>query len=292
METNTIHEFVLTSADGFPLSCAFIQADVDGASGDFPARGSVLVLHGAKEDKTRYYEFGAFLARAGFHVFLMDLRGHGRSTDDRYPLGFMDGWEPLTGDILTLARHAKRQYDLPLFLFAHSFGNVLARCFLQGHDHLLDALVMSSTVRFIPSTLLAVPAARVITRLTGKHGHAPLLMRLGDPGGDGSGYRFCNAAVVTDWSAIRELGRTGGCRARNTSLPILSVTGEADPVTGGSRGLQRSFDLLRRCGWQNITCIVYPGMSHSLIHETKKERVWTDVAGFLSSAAARSLSSL
>lgn len=281
MDTSRIHEFELTSADGFSLSCARIRAE-DAAG------GSVLILHGAREEKTRYYEFGTFLARAGFHVFLMDLRGHGRSTDEQFPPGFMDGWESLTGDILTLARYAKSQYDLPLFLFSHSFGTVLARCFLRGRDDLLDGLVMSSTVRFIPSTFLAVPAARVITRLMGKYGHAPLLMRFGDPGSDEGGYQFCNAAVVTDWSAIRELGRRKRIFARNPSLPILSVTGEDDPATGGSRGLMRSFDLLRRCGWRNIRSIVYPGMSHSLIHETKKERVWTDVAEFLSSAAARS----
>lgn len=73
----------------------------------------------------------------------------------------------------------------------------------------------------------------------------------------------------------------GKFRCKNPDLPILSVTGEDDPVTGGSKGLQDSIDSLKKVGYKNISSIVYKGMKHEVLNEDDKEKVYNDILEFL-----------
>ena len=70
-------------------------------------------------------------------------------------------------------------------------------------------------------------------------------------------------------------------RCKNPGLPIISVTGEEDPVTGGEKGLKDSIDSLRKVGYTNIRHIVYKGMKHEVLNEDNREIVYQDILNFL-----------
>lgn len=55
-----------------------------------PARGTVLVLHGVRSDKTWLSGLGLQIASHGYRAVLPDLRGHGRSTGDYLTYGVHD----------------------------------------------------------------------------------------------------------------------------------------------------------------------------------------------------------
>ena len=68
---------------------------------------------------------------------------------------------------------------------------------------------------------------------------------------------------------------------KNKKLPILSISGELDPVTGGEAGLQSVIDDLAKYGYSDVKNIVYPGMKHEVLNEPEKEKVYADVVKFI-----------
>lgn len=63
----------LAAADGTRLHLAFVR----GGAGPRP---TVLLLHGSRANSSYYFPYYEFLARAGFHVALLDYRGYGQSS--------------------------------------------------------------------------------------------------------------------------------------------------------------------------------------------------------------------
>ena len=96
-----------------------------------------------------------------------------------------------------------------------------------------------------------------------------------------TGYKYTNRAVLTVWEADRDLKNYKGYECKNPELPILSITGVDDPVTGFEKGLQDSVKNLRRVGYKDIRTIVYPKMKHEVLNEEGKDRVYADALSFL-----------
>ena len=71
------------------------------------------------------------------------------------------------------------------------------------------------------------------------------------------------------------------CRNIKTALPILLLNGADDPCVGGSQGRRDSIDTLLRCGFENISSKIYPGMRHEILNERDREVVWRDIVGFM-----------
>ena len=95
------------------------------------------------------------------------------------------------------------------------------------------------------------------------------------------GYPYMNISVLTILRAVRELGEVKHYECKNPDLPILSISGEEDPVTGGPRGLEESFRLLRKIGYKYFTDIVYPRMRHEVLNEENHIIGYNDVVNFL-----------
>lgn len=55
-----------------------------------PAKGTVLLLHGIRSDKTWFVGLGLQVAAQGYRAVLPDLRGHGRSSGDFLTYGVHD----------------------------------------------------------------------------------------------------------------------------------------------------------------------------------------------------------
>ena len=55
------------------------------------------------------------------------------------------------------------------------------------------------------------------------------------------GYAYPNRSILTVFEATRELNLTQHYLCQNPNLPIMSISGEEDPVTGGTKGLKKTF---------------------------------------------------
>ena len=64
-------------------------------------------------------------------------------------------------------------------------------------------------------------------------------------------------------------------------LPLLFLSGDADPVGERTAGVRRAIQSLRDAGVGNIESKFYPGARHELLVETNKAEVFADIAGWL-----------
>ena len=285
-------EFSISATDGLQLSCTIFE--------HVNPKSVVQVIHGAKEHKERYYQFAEYLNTLGMAVMLSDSRGHGHSIDERYPLGHMDNWSLMVEDQFLITNHVKSLYpNVPIYMFAHSFGSVLARCYLQKHDDEIEKLVLSGTANYQGITRLGIPLGSIITLFGGKTGHNALMQKIGDSDAVEwicsdekvlqeirndplcSGYKYTNSSILTIWKADYQLHNFSRFGCKNPGLNILSVTGADDPIPGGDKGLADTEKSLRRIGYDSFQSKVYPNMKHEVINEIRKETVYNDIADFL-----------
>ena len=288
-----IEHFTHAAPDGFRLACARIALP--------DPKGCVLVVHGAKEHKERYYPFMRELAEAGWASMAFDLRGHGASVGGDYPLGHWDSPDALVGDTVHLTAEARSLAGGGrLALLGHSLGSMLARMYLREHDTLIDRLVLSGRAAYLAPAPAGVRLASLICRVHGERGYSSLLKQVVE-GKDVSwvnsdedeleryrsdplccGYRYTCAAVRALVEANAEMKRLDRWRCANPGLPILSVTGALDRrVALGEKGVADACDDLRRVGYRSVRSIVYPGLKHELLVGRQRAQVMPDVLSFL-----------
>ena len=55
----------------------------------------------------------------------------------------------------------------------------------------------------------------------------------------------------------------------HTSLPVLLISGQDDPVGNGGKGVQAIYNRMKKTGMENVTLKLFPGARHDLLHEEK-----------------------
>ena len=66
----------------------------------------------------------------------------------------------------------------------------------------------------------------------------------------------------------------------NANLPLLLISGNDDPCTGGKKGRIDSVRVLQSAGFQNITAHVYPNMRHEILNEQGHDIVYEEIRNF------------
>src|SRR5262249_21174952 len=115
---------------------------------DGEVRAAVVVVHGASEHSGRYARLADVLGDAGYAVYALDLRGHGRTADSTGrgrigPRG-MDGVLDDVGELVARARG--QPPNVPLVLFGPAMGSLVAQAFVERHGDGVDAYVLSGTM--------------------------------------------------------------------------------------------------------------------------------------------------
>jgi alpha-beta hydrolase superfamily lysophospholipase len=252
-------------------------------------RGVVVIAHGAAEHALRYARFAAVLNDAGFSVWAPDHRGHGASPG---PLGLGDfgegGWAALVADLAQVVAVARRETPaLPLCLFGHSMGSFAAQELCSAHSLLLEALVLSGST--------AISKAPSGPRVSGAGFNAAF-----EPAR--TPYDWLSRdpaevdAYVNDPLCGFESRVDGGARARpdyerlasaelfkgvRGSLPVLLLSGDADPIHRGLAGLRLLEERLRAAGVARIDTLHYPGGRHEMLNELNRDQVMADARDWM-----------
>ncbi len=97
----------------------------------------VVISHGASEHSGRYDRFAKVLNGAGYAVVAIDHRGHGLTSAgaDRAIMG-AGGGQAVVDDLHELIDDARSSIgaDLPVYLFGHSLGSLMALAYLIEHS--------------------------------------------------------------------------------------------------------------------------------------------------------------
>lgn len=110
---------------------------------DGPLRGMVLIVHGLGEHAGRYDHVARQLNHWGFAVRSYDQYGHGESGGVR---GGLPTQFRLLDDLADLVDSARRRAgeQVPLILFGHSLGGLVAASFVARGGLPVEGLVLSS----------------------------------------------------------------------------------------------------------------------------------------------------
>ncbi|WP_125100556.1 alpha/beta fold hydrolase [Leucobacter chromiireducens] len=248
----------------------------------------VQIAHGIGEHAKRYDAFARHLTAAGFTVVADDHRGHGETGrrqhgGDLAKLGKLGpgGLRATEAAILQLTDLAReRTPGVPLVMFGHSWGSLMAQRILNAHPRAWDALVLSGsayrTPRFMESgdlnTAWAGDEANGFEWLS----RDPAVSRafVADP--------LCFGADILKLFGLADGLRLFGTPAHglDPALPLLITAGAADPLSRGD-GLQRLAAAYRARGLRDVTLKLYPDARHEIVQETNRDAIIADITTWM-----------
>lgn len=289
--------------DQLPLALAIMEP-----SG--PAVGIVQLVHGMAEHKERYFDFMTFLAAHGYISAIHDHRGHGESVRDPAHLGYFytEDASALVDDVFQVTAYLKDHYGpLPLSLFSHSMGTLVARNYLKKYEAEVDRVVLCGPPTENKWVDLALLLAKGTGLCYGPYQPNSFLNRLSvgpyNTGYAGKNEWICSdPAVVAAYNAdplcgflfttngylhlfqlLKQAFQRQNWHPQNRALPILLIAGEEDPVIQSQRKWMALKQFLRSVGYTHLTSKRYPGKRHELLNEIGKEAIYQDVLAFLRS---------
>ncbi|TNM62281.1 alpha/beta fold hydrolase [Aliirhizobium smilacinae] len=281
------------------------------------AKGILLISHGLAEHSKRYHAFASEMASEGFHVYAWDHRGHGETTAPDAPIGrfaLKDGARAVIDDLMAVRAHASLAHpDLPIILFGHSMGGLIALNAAIDHPQAFDAIAIWNS-NFNPG--LAGRAAQGLLlaerALKGSDTPSGLLPRLtfGAWGNSIPGHRtdfdwlshepaevdayiadpLCGFdASVSLWLDLFELTFRAptlvDCLPKN--LPVHLLGGGEDPATNNGKAVLWFSALLRKNGLFDVTTRFWPNARHETLNDTMRLEASAEFAQWATKACSR-----
>jgi alpha-beta hydrolase superfamily lysophospholipase len=292
--------FTLTTPGGPPVTVR--RWEPEGT-----VRGVVAVAHGAAEHGARYARFAWALNARGYAVYADDHRGHGDTAAGRPGIAGPDGWNGIVRDVAAVVERARADHPgVPLFLFGHSMGSIVAQRYLQLHGEALSGVVLSGSVYGLPGLeqIIAIadagaagataeqPSELFVQMFAGFN--APFEQRTGfewlsrdatevqkyvdDPL---CGFPFSNGMLADFLHGWSDAWNSDNDANVPRALPMLIFSGELDPVGNDTRSVRALADRYRALGLADVELVFYPGARHEMLNETNRDEVERDVADWL-----------
>ena len=243
----------------------------------------VLLSHGYAEHSGRYGHVAARLNQAGYAVYAVDHRGHGKS--DGTP-GNVDGFRFVLADLGQLRERAVAAHPhLPVFLVAHSLGALIALDYVTsgGADGLAGLALSGAVLDPAVANRFELAIAPFLSKIAPNLGTSAL-----DPAGVSR-----DPAVVANYVAD-PLNYHGKIRSRSgaeslsaiarvierlpsLTLPTLVMHGAEDPISAPS-GSQTVVDKI---GTEDLSVKFYDGLFHEIFNEPEQDAVLDDLVTWL-----------
>jgi len=274
-------------------------ADIDRADLTFPSRdglqhyaqrwrprtgephGVVVIHHGLADHSDRYAGFAERLVHAGYAVWALDMRGHGRSAGARVQIDRIDDLLDDLDAFVALVR--EHEAGLPIVLYGHSLGGLATALYAIERQPSVAGVVLAApgiafdappiqaaAVQFVSALapnakILAVPHSEFSSapKIVAELDHDPLISQEDGPA------RTARAAVdgvARVWAHPEKL-----------VAPLLIVHGKSDTVTAPSG----SRDLVAHAGATDRTLRLYDGLHHDVLHDPGGDRVAADIIAWL-----------
>jgi alpha-beta hydrolase superfamily lysophospholipase len=264
--------------------------------------GVVLIVHGASEHSGRYDRFAQALNAEGFAVAALDTRGHGHTepAGDTAIVG-PGGGQALVDDVHELRALAVERFgtDVPVTVFGHSLGSLMAIAYLTQHADGLRSAVLSgfpadvNGVEALGELLTAVAEAtgrdEPVGDLTGASSAEGVRTRydwlsrddaevdayLADPF-CGDQHPLTNGYLIDVFDVVAP----AAARLGEIGVPLLVIAGAEDPAAGMGAYPKALTEALRAAG-QQVDETIYEGARHELLNETNRDEVTTDIITWL-----------
>ena len=299
----TREEFYVDSVDGIHMIHGYRWYDPE-----VEYKGVLQLVHGMLEYIERYNELAEYMASAGYFVVGHDHLGHGDSVKSPDELGYVGKqgavlWLRDIGQIRRMA--VSYAPKVPYIMLGHSMGSFLVRRYLIYHGKKVDGAILMGTGQ---QPMPAVKAGLALTYLgmlrSGKRGKSRLLDNLTcsgfaklypDNARTGSwmsrdpqvmmdvvndkkmNFHFSLNAFEALLRTVEEVIDPRRAARMPRDLPILILSGDADPVGENGKGVRRFEKMLKKIGMRKVTCKLYPENRHELNNDLDKQEVFQDI---------------
>ncbi|WP_372628940.1 lysophospholipase [Cohnella sp.] len=252
--------------------------------GERQVKAAIGIVHGMGEHTGLYIHVAQTLTAAGYAVFALDQRGHGRTGGKRGDIPIYDTL--LEGVDFLLAEVDRRYPNLPRFLYGHSMGgNVTINYLLRRKSKLDGAIVTGPWLKLAFKRLPNRLAERIAERMRlGSRSSAAEQAILAPETIRGNAKDSLSHTKITlrffinvQWAGWRALAQ-----ARELTVPVLLLHGSNDEVTSikGSRLFAERACTL--CTFQE-----WPGCRHELHNEPGRDDVLASVLQWLNESELR-----
>jgi alpha-beta hydrolase superfamily lysophospholipase len=268
----------------------------------------VQVSHGLAEHAARYDRLATALNDAGYLVYAHDHRGHGLTAGEQVPLGSFGtaGWDGLVADLASVGRSLTATHaDLPLFLIGHSMGSFALQQAIVDHSEIWAGVVLSGSTAV--DLLAAAMAANAPVDGAGNAAGGSDLSAFNVGFENRTGYEWlsrdeaevdryvadplCGYEVAPE--TIPQMFGAGARLADPTvlegirkDLPILVVSGDADPLAGGGGLTETLGQRYADAGITDVTVRLFPQARHEIFNETNRDEVTAVVIDWLDAHTA------
>lgn len=300
------HEDFLRMSDGQEVFVAVYEPE------RAIVRGHIHILHGMAEHCGRYDAYAEALAKIGYFVSLHDHRGHGRTVDRGGQLGFFSeqrGFERVVRDVFEVTQLVRKNRDLPpMILFGHSMGSFIARRYAQLFSSTIKALILCGTGASTPMHAIGNRLANMLAMTQGKTLPSEFMTGMSFGSFNKS---ILNPNTAYDWlsrdtSAVQTyiedpkcgfiatnqffadltygihlIGKDSENARIRHDLPVLLISGSADPVGNYGKGVFKVAEQLREAGLENVCVHIFEGLRHEILNETNKEQVYDVIIRWL-----------
>jgi alpha-beta hydrolase superfamily lysophospholipase len=289
------------------------------AEPDAPPQGVVIISHGLAEHSGRYGAFAERLASQGFMIYAHDHRGHGGTKAKGAPIGRFaqrNGPQLVIADVMAVRNLAAAENPgLPIILFGHSMGGMIAAATAEAYPDAFDGL--------------AIWNADLNPGLAGKMGRLLLKIERGLKGSDvpsafGSKFTFQQwaksvpdhitdfdwlsrdqkevAAYIADpfcgwdpsvsmWLDVIQMADEAGSVAAlgrlSRTMPVNIVGGGHDPATSNGAAMEWLARRMTSMGFLNIHLTLYPEMRHETLNELGRDDAIKAFAAWADSVVSR-----
>lgn len=239
-----------------------------------PPQAALIIVHGLAEYADRYQQIAGTFASRGISCFVYDQRGHGAAAGTRT---HVERFDHFVDDLHTLGLAVNARYpQLPVFMWGHSMGSIVATLAAAGSDPWLRGVITSSNSleifrrgpnplnpffrlgsRLLPRVRipLGLDAAKISSDESVQQAY----------GGDARIPRTASLRLIVEFAAACERAREA---ARQIRLPWLIVHGEVDAIAPA----QGSRVLFQRLGSIDKKLVIYPGLRHEVHNEKPADR--------------------
>ena len=265
-------------------------------------RAFVLIAHGASEHSGRYDRFARALNVAGFAAVALDHRGHGR-TGAGTGAGVMGlgGGRAVIDDLHELRTAAQSHIgrDVPVFLFGHSMGSLIALAYLTHHaDGLAGSVLCGVPVNVDDAASIATmleaaaaggmrdePVGDLSNSAPSESARTPFDWLSRDPDevdryiadpmcGDDNPLTY---GYLIDLFEVISPARD---QLASIPCPVFVIAGDHDPAAGMGTHATTLADALTEAG-VDVDVALYEGARHELLNETNRDQVTSDIIRWL-----------
>ena len=266
------------------------------------AKAVVQIIHGMQEHALRYKDFAEFLADNGYIVFVSDLRGHGHSLlkENKFGFGEKDIYAEIIEDQNIICDFLKKKYNLPIYVFGHSFGSFITQGFMQ-ENKIPQKFVLCGTTdgskfmykagRVFAGFLMAIGQKNNLANIM----EGISLKSYGKKFEDGNwlsrdkqnweNYKkdeLCGHYFPVSFyrSMLKHLSKLNKTISQiPDSTPIFLIAGDKDPVGKNAKYVGSLYETYKKSG-KNVKIKIYPECRHELLNELNKEEVYKDILDF------------